>query len=131
VGQSVAVGYERLAQGRAIHQRPGGFAIQASKTIAAPLSKVWAAVSSSELTSWAPSGRLEPSTERPEVVLRGAWRGQGESVPARFEATLAAAPNGKTRLTVVLGRLSDAEAAEAAKAAWRAALVTLKERLEE
>ena len=128
--QAVAVGYERLAHDRAVNARPDGFQIQASKTIAASPEAVWAAVCPDGLCAWAPPGALEPSTEKPPATLRGAWRGAGDAAPARFGASLTAAPNGKTRLTVQLSRLPDAEAAEAAKVAWRSALETLKGRLE-
>ncbi|MGD2132440.1 MAG: hypothetical protein PVI23_06565 [Maricaulaceae bacterium] len=132
--QSVAVGYEQLAQGRKVNERPDGYQVQASKTINAPIEKVWESVCPKGLCDWAPPGALAPSTEVKPERLRGAWTDGGKKEggvgSARFGAMLTTAPGGKTRLTVQLGRISDAAAAEKAKAAWRAALADLKERLE-
>lgn len=127
--QAVAVGYEQLAQGRRLNKKPDGFEVSASKTIDAPVEKVWDSVCPEGLCDWAPPGELEPSTVVKHDRLRGAWT-DGEGGQARFGAMLTTAPNGKTRLTVQLGRISDAQAAEKAKQAWRAALGDLKERLE-
>ena len=132
--QTVAVGYEQLAQGRKVNERPDGYEIQASKTIDAPIAKVWDSICPEGLCAWAPPGALEPSTEVKNERLRGAWTDggvkEGGVGTARFGAMLSTAPNGKTRITVQLGRISDAAAAEKAKDAWRNALTALKERLE-
>lgn len=129
--QAVAGGYERLVQGRAAHQMPKGFQVQASRTIDAPLDKVWSALCPDGDCDWMPSGKITVTTQHANKALRGEWSGGTAHPKARFGAAMTATATGKTHLRIQLDRLPDAEAAEAAKLAWRAALSTLKERLED
>lgn len=128
--QMVAGGYERIALGRAKHEMPDGFQVQASKTIDAPPEIVWETLhEDGRLNAWTPGGDIAVSKRRDKKDVRGEWASSAKTT-ARFGASLRAAPNGKTRLVVQIRKLPDAEAAEAAKTAWRDALASLKDKLE-
>ena len=125
--QSVTVGYERSRGLRAKHQRPDGFAVSVSKTIDADATQLFAAfVDGSERERFLPNAPLSVRTVQQGRSARFDW-GDGRSrVNVGFEAKGAA----KTTVFVEHVRLADTEAAERAKAEWRARLARLKEALE-
>ncbi|HEX2467936.1 MAG TPA: hypothetical protein VHJ54_07005 [Solirubrobacterales bacterium] len=125
--QSVTVSYERARGLRAVGERPEGFSITASKTVAVPVERLYDAfVDGSLRTRWLPDGELRARTATKPKSARFDW-GDGETrVIVGFEA------KGEAKSTVALEHewLADAEEAERMKGYWRARVTTLKEVLE-
>jgi Domain of unknown function (DUF4287) len=119
--QSVTVSYERARGGRAVGERPGrGFAVTASKTVAAPVERLYDA-----FFELAPGELRERTVTRPKSA-RFDW-GDGQTrVVVSFEA------KGDVKSTVALEheRLPDADEAERMKAYWRERVAALKAELE-
>jgi len=67
--QSVAEGYERLVQGRATHQMSHGFRVRATRTIDAPLDKVWSALCPDGACDWMPGGEVTVTTQDRKSVV--------------------------------------------------------------
>jgi hypothetical protein len=125
--QSVTVSYERARGGREVGERPDGFSITASKTVAVPVDRLYEAfVDESLRRRWLPEGELRERTASKPKSIRFDW-GDGETrVIVGFMA------KGETKSTVALmhERLSDAGEAERMKAFWRERVRALKEVLE-
>jgi uncharacterized protein YndB with AHSA1/START domain len=125
--QTVAVGYEQARGLRAKHQKPDGFQISRSKTIAAPLAEVYRAWSDGRRRArWLPGAALTVRTATPAKTMRITWEADGTSVEAYF---LAKDPE-KSQVVVQHSKLPDAQAAERMKAHWGAALERLQAALE-
>ncbi len=124
--QMVAVRYERARGLRAKHEKPDGFAVSTTRTIAAPIDRTFAAWSDPALReSWLG----EPVTIRkatPEKSLRITWTDGTSNVEVNFYPK----PAGRCQVTVQHGRLPDAAAAARMKAFWRDAVARLKSLLE-
>jgi hypothetical protein len=125
--QSVTVSYERARGLRAVGERPEGFSITASRTVAVPVERLFDAfVDESMRERWLPDGMLRERTATKPKSARFDW-GDGETrVIVGFTAT------GEAKSTVALEheRLADAEQAERMKAYWRDRVAALKEVLE-
>ena len=124
-GQMVAVGYEQAKGLRAVHEKPGGFAANVSRTLSAPATDVFVLWENARRrASWLPA----PLTVRKATAsksLRITW-GNGTNVDVNLVAKGAA----KTQVAVEHSKLADAKSVAAAKAFWRDALARLAERLE-
>jgi len=125
--QAVAGSYE-LARGvRAVGEKPDGFAVTASKTVAVPAERLYEAfVDESRRERWLPDGKLGERTATKAKSARFDW-GDGETrVSVFFEA------KGEAKSTVALEhtRLADAQEAERMKAFWRERLTALKSQVE-
>ena len=125
--QAVAGSYE-LARGvRAVGEKPDGFAVTASKTMAVPAERLYEAfVDESRRERWLPDGKLVERTATKAKSARFDW-GDGETrVSVFFEA------KGEAKSTVALEhtRLADAQEAERMKAFWRERLTALKSQVE-
>jgi hypothetical protein len=125
--QAVAGSYE-LARGvRAVGEKPDGFAVTASKTMAVPAERLYEAfVDESRRKRWLPDGKLVERTATKAKSARFDW-GDGETrVSVFFEA------KGEAKSTVALehARLADAQEAERMKAFWRERLTALKSQVE-
>jgi uncharacterized protein YndB with AHSA1/START domain len=104
-----------------------GFAITASKTIAAPLEIVMNAVNDpNERGHWAPGAELHRRKTTAARSARYDWEDGATRVGVWFEA------KGEDRSVVSLSheRLPDADAADAMKEYWRERLRVLKAHLE-
>ena len=123
--QTIANAWEQARGRREKHEMPDGFQATASKTIASPPEAVWKEVSTGAFREWAPTGWIEVTTAHPNKTLRGAWNSGG-----RVAIYLTEKPGGKTQIAVNHEKISDAGTCDIMKAAWRAALANLKERLE-
>ena len=125
--QSVTVSYERARGGRAVGQRPDGFSVTASKTVAVPVERLYDAfVEKSPRERWLPDGELRERTATRPKSARYDW-GDGETrVIVGFES------KGEAKSTVALehARLPDAKEAERMKVFWRERLAALKSQLE-
>lgn len=124
--QTIAVEYERRQLGRGRHQRPDGYQVGVSRTIAATPAAVYAAFEDGQ-AAWLPGGTIAVSTAHADRVIRGRWTGPGGG---RVDVSFDAAGDGRTRLGVNHGKLADAQTAEERKTAWRAAFDGLKAQLE-
>jgi Domain of unknown function (DUF4287) len=125
--QSVTVSYERARQLRAVGERPGGFSVTASKTVAVPVDRLFQAfVDESLRRRWLPDGELRERTATRPKSARFDWGDGKTRVIVGFEA------KGDAKSTAALEheRLRDAKEAERMKAFWRERIAALKELLE-
>jgi hypothetical protein len=125
--QSVTVSYERARGGRAVHERPDGFSITASKTVAVPVERLYDAFVDGSLRGrWLPGGELRERTVSKPKSARFDW-GDGTT---RVNVGFVAKGDEKSSVAVAHERLADGEEAERMKAFWRGRMVALKELLE-
>jgi hypothetical protein len=125
--QAVTINYERARGLRAVGEHDNGFTVTASKTVAAPVERLYEAfVDESLRASWLPDGRLSERTATRPRSARFDW-GDGAT-----RVNVAFVDKGGSRSTAALSheRLPDAEEAERMKAYWRERVATLKELLE-
>lgn len=125
--QAVAGSYE-LARGlRGVGEKPDGFAVTASKTVAVPVERLYEAfVDESRGEGWLPDGRLRERTAAKPRSARFDW-GDGET---RVNVTFDAKGEAKSTAALEHARLADAEEGERMKAHWRERLTALKSQLE-
>lgn len=136
--QMVTVGYEQAMGRRAKHEKPDGFSVSGSKTIAAPVEKAFAAFAAASGRQRWLDADLAIRKATPGKSVRITWnagtgvRGEaGTSVEVNFYEK----PAGKDGLPkcsvqVQHNKLPDAKAAEAVKAWWKERLGVLKAELE-
>ena len=126
--QSVTVSYERAHGGRAVHERPDGFSITASKTVTVPVERLCTTRSSdgSLRGRWLPGGELRERTASRPRSARFDW-GDGTT---RVNVGFVAKGDGKSSVALAHERLADGEEAERMKAFWRGRMAALKELLE-
>jgi len=125
--QSIAVGYERARGLRAPGERPDGFAVGASKTIAVPVERLFAAFADEALRArWLPGAELRLRTATSPRTARYDW----EDGSTRVNVGFVDAGEAKSRVGLSHERLPDADAADEMKAWWRARLTALKSQLE-
>jgi uncharacterized protein YndB with AHSA1/START domain len=125
--QSITVSYERARGLRAVGERPDGFAITATKTVAVPVERLYDAfVDESVRAGWLPEHELRERTATRPKGARYDWGDGGTRVIVSFES------KGDAKSTVALehARLPDAGEADRLKAFWRARVAALKEALE-
>ncbi|MCB2204708.1 DUF4287 domain-containing protein [bacterium] len=124
--QMVTVSYEQARGMREKHEKTDGFQIGVSKTIAVPVAKVYGAWADGRTRKrWLPETiTIRKKTENSS--LRITWTDGSSSLDVMCYAK----GEQKSQVTVNHGRLPDAEAAEMAKAEWRARLTRLKDMLE-
>jgi hypothetical protein len=126
--QSVTVSYERARGGRAVGERPEGFSVTASKTVAVPVERLYDTfVDVSLRERWLPDGELHERTATRPKSARFDWRDGNSRVIVGFES------KGETKSAVALehARLPDAEEAARMKAFWRERLAAFKSQIEE
>lgn len=120
--QSVTVDYEKARGLRREHEKPDGYAISKSRTMAAPAAAVYEAwVDDDARLGWLDE-RLEVTAAQEERTVRGRWA----DGPSRVAVYLTETPAGKTQVSVQHERLADADAAEEAKKAWGDRLAELE-----
>lgn len=125
--QSITVGYERARGLRAPGQRPDGFAISASRTIAVPVEQLFDTFVDEALRErWLPGADLGLRTASSPRTARYDWEDGSTRVIVGFEATGEA----KSRVALSHERLPDADTADAMKGWWRERLTALKAQLE-
>jgi hypothetical protein len=125
--QMVTVEYERARGLRELHQKStGGFAASASRTLDAPLSKVYKAWADEVQRSlWLPKGKIQVTTTTKNKYFRAAWDGNKSRINVGFYA------KGADRCQVALDHEKLRSAAECAKMKkyWHAALGRLEKLL--
>jgi hypothetical protein len=126
--QSVTVGYERARGMRAPGQRPGGgFSVTASRTIAAPVERLFEAFTDESVREgWLPGAELRERTSTPSKSARFDWEDGSTRVVVGFYTK----GDAKSQVALEHERLPDADSAEQMKAFWREGLAKLKEQLE-
>jgi uncharacterized protein YndB with AHSA1/START domain len=125
--QMVTVGYEQARGLREKHQRPGGYEISRSKTVAVPLSELFAAWQNPKSRArWLRHGKLTVRKTVPRKSLRITWVDGKTTVEASFSSKGAR----KSAVTVQHGKLPDARAAGRMKTYWGRQLERLKDTLE-
>jgi uncharacterized protein YndB with AHSA1/START domain len=142
--QSVTVGYEYARGSRVVGQTADtGFQVGVQKRVPLTVAEAWERITSrpelwlGEGASVAfdageryrvPSAHGEPGASgevrvvRPGNRLRMTWQPEGWPSPATLQLTVTEAGSGKTSIGAHLEKLPDAEAREAMRARWRAAL---------
>ncbi len=125
--QSVTVGYEQARGMRLKYERPTGFSITASKTIAVPIGVLFDAfVDDVERKGWLPAGEMSLRTAQPGRSARFDWGDGSTRVNVGFT------DKGPSKSVIALEheRLADADEAETMKAMWKERLAALKSSLE-
>ena len=125
--QMVAVTYEQARGLRDKHQKPAGYEISISRTMAAPVSKAFKAWTDEKTRQqWLPSSRtIRKATANKS--LRVTWEDGKTSLAVAFLAKGAE----KSQVVAQHSKLPDAKAAAKMKKFWSAALDRLKEVLEQ
>jgi hypothetical protein len=114
--QNVTVGYERARGMRALHERPDGFSMNASKTIPVPVERLFVAfVDQDERERWLKGLELRPRTNQPNKSARFDVL-PGET---RLAVTFVAKGPEKSSAQLQVERLPSAEEVERWKALWQ------------
>jgi hypothetical protein len=123
--QMVTVEYERARGLREKHEQADGFSVSVSKTIAAPLSKLFAATANEATRKkWFPWSAFKPSSQTKDKYFRGAWKDG-----ARLEINFYAKGTGKSQIAVQVNKLAKKSDVEKERAAWKKALEKLEQLL--
>ena len=125
--QMVTVAYEQARGRRLPNERPDGFTITASKTVAVPVAALFAAFSDdTRRVRWLPDAPLRLRTSTAPKSARYDWEDGATRVNVGFTA------RSDTSSTIALSheRLPDPDAAEEMKRWWRGRLAELKTVLE-
>lgn len=125
--QMVTVTYEQARGRRAKHETPAGFQMSASKTVAAPVERLYRAFADARSRArWLPDSGFQVRTAVPPRRIRFSSP-DGRSVIA---VGFTAQGDDKSRVVVGQTRLPNAAAVKRQKAYWGAALDVLKAQLE-
>ena len=125
--QSITVGYERARGLRAPGQRPDGFAVSATRTIAVPVERLFGAFEDEAVRErWLPGAELGLRTATAPRTARYDWEDGSTRVIVGFDDLGEA----KSRVALSHERLPDADTAGEMKAWWRERLSVLKSQLE-
>jgi hypothetical protein len=126
--QGVTVAYEQARGRRLPGQRSDGrFSVTASKTVAVPVERLFAAFADDDLRErWLPGAAFEVRGAQPGRTLRAGWEDGSTRVVVGFTALGEA----KSQAALEHERLPDAETAEKMKAYWRERVAVLKRVLE-
>jgi len=109
------------------YERPDGFSVTASKTIAVPVDVLFDAfVDDVRRKEWLTDGSMSLRTAQPGRTARFDW----EDGSTRVNVGFTDKDPTKSSVAVAHERLPDADEAEIAKVAWRARLIDLKAWLE-
>ncbi len=125
--QALTVGYERARGLRAPGEKADGFAVTASRTVAVPVERLFAAFEDVPLRQrWLPGAGMRTRTATAPRSARYDWEDGSTRLIVGFE------DKGESKSLVSLSheRLPDAETADEMKAWWRERLTELKALLE-
>ena len=125
--QAVVGGYDKARRGRQVGEHEDGFTVTASKTVAVPVERLYAAFVDAGLRErWLPDGDLRERTTIEPRSARFDW-GDGAT---RVHVAFAAKGEAKSTAALSHERLADGAEAERMKAFWRERVAGLKEVLE-
>ena len=122
----IAVGYEQERGLRAKHERPDGYAISRSKTIAVPLDELFEAVEDAKQRRRWLKETITIRKATPHKSMRITWSDEKTTVEVNFYAK----GDKKSQITVQHTKLSSAREGERLKAFWSEALERLREMVE-
>lgn len=124
--QSVTVGYERARGMRALHERPDGFSMSASKTFPVPVERLFAAfIEPEERERWLEAVALRNRTRQPLKSARF------DVLPGETRLALFFTAKGprKSAAQLTQERLADADEVARWKALWKEQLALLADYL--
>ena len=125
--QTVTVNYEQARGLRAKHETATGFQVGASRTISAPVSRLFQAWKDARTRArWLPETGLTIRKSTPDKSLRITW---SDGV-THLDVELYPKGDAKTQVTIQHSKLPNAAAVTRFKAFWAAALDRLKALLE-
>jgi hypothetical protein len=125
--QAVVGGYDKARRGRQVGEHEDGFTGTASKTVAVPVERLYAAfVDAGVRERWLPDADLRERTTIEPRSARFDW-GDGAT---RVHVAFAAKGEAKSTAALSHERLADGAEAERMKAFWRERVAGLKEVLE-
>ena len=125
--QAIVASYELTRGLREVGEKDDGFAITASKTVAASVDRLYDAfVQDSLREQWLPDGELSQRVATRPRSARFDW-GEGQT---RVNVTFLAKDETKSTVAVEHRRLADGKEAERMKTYWRGRLAALKESME-
>ncbi len=125
--QMVSVGYEQACGKREKHEKPSGYEISRSVTVAVPASRLFAAWQDVRLRRrWLKDPDFVVRKATPPKSLRITW-GDGKT---NLDVGIFAKSRGKSMVAVQHGKLADSKHAERMKAYWGEQLASLKKLLE-
>ncbi len=108
-------------------RRDGTFEVGATKTVAVPISRLFAALVDTDLRKvWLPGATMRQGTTQPNRSVRFEWEGGASMVVA----SVSAIGEAKSQVAVQHMRLPDAKTAAEMKAFWRERVGALKALLE-
>lgn len=108
-------------------RRDGTFEVSASKTVAVPVERLFAAFADAELRNrWLPGAALRERPSQAGSSLRFDWEHDGTRVVVSFTAS----GESKSQVAVQHEHLPDVTSAQERKAYWRERLAALKTELE-
>jgi uncharacterized protein YndB with AHSA1/START domain len=121
--QSITVAYERARGLRAPGQRPDGFLVTSSKTVAVPVERLFDAFADEgRRERWLPGVQLRVRTAKAPHSARYDWPDGSTRIAIGFTEL----GERKSRVALAHERLPDAETADAMKAWWRERMAALK-----
>ncbi len=125
--QAITGSYERARLGRAVGQMPDGFRVTVSKTVAAPVERLFDAfVDPSIRRRWLPDPDLHERTATRPKSARFDWNGG----PSRLHVTFTAKGPDKSTANLSHERLADAAERDRMKTYWKTATNALQKELE-
>ena len=125
--QMVTVTYEQSRGLREKHQKPEGYEISVSRTIKAPLAKLFKSVANAKARlTWLPEDGVTIRKATPNKTIRINWIDGRSSVEISFLAK----DNEKTQVVVQHRKLPDAKASTRMKSYWGKALDSLRDSIE-
>ena len=125
--QMLTVGYEQARGLREVYEKASGFSATASRTIAIPLEKLYAAWSDPrQRARWLADAPIEIRRSTDGKSMRITWTTGGSSIDVGFTAKGA----DKSMVAVEHAKLASAQAVARQKKYWSGALDRLKELLE-
>jgi len=124
--QMVTVGYEQARGLRQKHERPEGYQVSVSKTMAVPVATLYAAWTDEAVrTRWLKRKALAIRGATPEKSIRITWTGK-----SNVEIRVYARGPARSQVTVQHSKLPNADEGEKMKAYWASALDRLKHEVE-
>jgi len=126
--QGVTVAYEQARGLRDPGQRRGGlYEVNASKTVAVPVERLYEAFADPALRErWLPGAAVEVRTARPAKSIRANW----DDGSTRLVIAFTTRGESKSQVALAHERVPDAGTADKLKAFWRERMAALKQVLE-